>query len=541
MLTEKQATHCQAALARRGVRAWHVHDPQAPELVRDFGRCLKDRSLKPTYIDAIGTAGESFELARWTGKRNAFVTLLARATPRDLGHTAAELADEDNYILVPDTDGEWLPSDDDLDNGSTMPEFIVAIKRISSRRDAATMKALRPQLHQRDSGTCGECQCRIAAEHCEVDHIVPYGWGGDERIANLRIVCPDCNRRRHDCKKEFVFAWAHAAGILDTGWTPRDLRIRDAEPEAAWRLAEPDVLRPALTSGAVNDERAVRQRHRRIEREAAQLALLREKFAGTEFVPEAERDNPWDDWPERIKADPMRYAGKDDYEFLAELGEPIACGDGVSMPRCTPDCDGHCESNDPRRRSRLRQRLNRILKKLVWSFGRYEHEEDADGKPLHTPRRHVPPGCNLIETMGEGFHLGDLCIGGYGGGSMGIELGLDASGNIRIGPPESFTHAPTRAPPEPQSATAIPEPSSSTVLAGQRFAITGAFKDFSRDEIVTLISRSGGIVTTAVSRKTDCLIAGERAGAKLARAREYGVAIRDLDGLRQMIFGEQQS
>ena len=57
------------------------------------------------------------------------------------------------------------------------------------------------------------------------------------------------------------------------------------------------------------------------------------------------------------------------------------------------------------------------------------------------------------------------------------------------------------------------------------FVLTGTLEKFSRDEAAEKIILLGGKVTSSVSRKTDCLIAGESAGSKLDKAKSLGVYV----------------
>ena len=66
-----------------------------------------------------------------------------------------------------------------------------------------------------------------------------------------------------------------------------------------------------------------------------------------------------------------------------------------------------------------------------------------------------------------------------------------------------------------------------TPLEGLRFVITGRFASMSRPEATAALKRLGAAVGSAVSSKTDALIAGEAAGSKLAKAQELGVAVWD--------------
>ena len=72
-------------------------------------------------------------------------------------------------------------------------------------------------------------------------------------------------------------------------------------------------------------------------------------------------------------------------------------------------------------------------------------------------------------------------------------------------------------------------------LAGSTFVITGTLPTMSRNEAKAFIESHGGRVTGSVSAKTDYLLAGEKAGGKLAKAEALNVPILDEDGLKQLI------
>ncbi|MGI9013230.1 MAG: NAD-dependent DNA ligase LigA [Phycisphaerales bacterium] len=64
-----------------------------------------------------------------------------------------------------------------------------------------------------------------------------------------------------------------------------------------------------------------------------------------------------------------------------------------------------------------------------------------------------------------------------------------------------------------------------SVFAGKSFVITGTLESFSRDELSAQLEARGARVSGSVSSKTDVLIAGEKAGSKLAKAESLGVEI----------------
>jgi DNA ligase (NAD+) len=71
-------------------------------------------------------------------------------------------------------------------------------------------------------------------------------------------------------------------------------------------------------------------------------------------------------------------------------------------------------------------------------------------------------------------------------------------------------------------------------LAGLTFVITGTLPTMSRTEAKGFIEEHGGRVTGSVSKKTDYLLAGEKAGSKLSKAQSLGVQILDEAALQAL-------
>ncbi|MEZ4634286.1 MAG: NAD-dependent DNA ligase LigA [Caldilineaceae bacterium] len=69
-------------------------------------------------------------------------------------------------------------------------------------------------------------------------------------------------------------------------------------------------------------------------------------------------------------------------------------------------------------------------------------------------------------------------------------------------------------------------------FSGLTFVITGTLPSMSRDEASDYIEARGGKVTGSVSKKTDFLVAGEKAGSKLTKAEELGVPVLSEEDLR---------
>ena len=73
-------------------------------------------------------------------------------------------------------------------------------------------------------------------------------------------------------------------------------------------------------------------------------------------------------------------------------------------------------------------------------------------------------------------------------------------------------------------------------ILGKTFVITGSFQNISRNEIKKLIIENGGKPTTSISKNTDFLICGEKAGSKLKKAKDLNIKIIDLDELYKKLF-----
>ncbi len=69
-------------------------------------------------------------------------------------------------------------------------------------------------------------------------------------------------------------------------------------------------------------------------------------------------------------------------------------------------------------------------------------------------------------------------------------------------------------------------------FAGKTIVITGTLESFGRKELGERLESLGATITGSVSRKTDLVIAGEKAGSKLAKAIELGVETWDESRLR---------
>ncbi|MBD3237899.1 MAG: NAD-dependent DNA ligase LigA [Candidatus Eisenbacteria bacterium] len=91
-----------------------------------------------------------------------------------------------------------------------------------------------------------------------------------------------------------------------------------------------------------------------------------------------------------------------------------------------------------------------------------------------------------------------------------------------------FERAGVRPAPPPAAEGAAP-------LEGLTFVLTGTLPGIGRGEMRRQIEAAGGRIASAVSPRTDYLLAGDRPGSKLRKARELGVEVIGLERLRELM------
>jgi DNA ligase (NAD+) len=77
----------------------------------------------------------------------------------------------------------------------------------------------------------------------------------------------------------------------------------------------------------------------------------------------------------------------------------------------------------------------------------------------------------------------------------------------------------------PEKESAVVQSSDKQTLAGKTFVLTGTLSQMSRNEAKSQLQKLGAKVSGSVSKKTDYVVAGEKAGSKLEKAKKLGVTI----------------
>ncbi len=82
------------------------------------------------------------------------------------------------------------------------------------------------------------------------------------------------------------------------------------------------------------------------------------------------------------------------------------------------------------------------------------------------------------------------------------------------------------------------EATGESTLSGLRIVLTGTLAELTREEAGELIERHGGRVVSSVSSRTSLVVAGDKAGSKLEKARGLGVPVGGEEELRRLAAGD---
>lgn len=60
------------------------------------------------------------------------------------------------------------------------------------------------QVVRRDNHTCQVCHQYVPDDQIEFDHIIPFSKGGPTTVANIRLLCRTCNRKKSNSLEELL-------------------------------------------------------------------------------------------------------------------------------------------------------------------------------------------------------------------------------------------------------------------------------------------------------------------------------------------------
>jgi len=89
----------------------------------------------------------------------------------------------------------------------------------------------RRQLHREQAGRCWYCTRTISFHLATVDHIQPLSKGGTNKMQNLVMACPDCNKTKGSTEPDHHktaarLQWLRSQPIVE--WTPGSHKRSDA-------------------------------------------------------------------------------------------------------------------------------------------------------------------------------------------------------------------------------------------------------------------------------------------------------------------------
>jgi len=91
--------------------------------------------------------------------------------------------------------------------------------------------------------------------------------------------------------------------------------------------------------------------------------------------------------------------------------------------------------------------------------------------------------------------------------------------------------------PQGGEGAAAAEPSEGHPLAGKVFIFTGTLP-VKRDEAQAMVEALGGVSVKSISKKVDYVVAGEKAGSKVAKAEALGLEVIDFDAFQALLGGK---
>ena len=74
-----------------------------------------------------------------------------------------------------------------------------------------------------------------------------------------------------------------------------------------------------------------------------------------------------------------------------------------------------------------------------------------------------------------------------------------------------------------------------SILKGKKIVITGSFNNFKRDDLEQIIIYNSGTLSKSVSKNTDYLLAGDRSGSKINKAKNLNIKIIDINKFLEIV------
>ena len=93
--------------------------------------------------------------------------------------------------------------------GHACPVFFVQSRGTETKDERSKSRNISRQVMlqvvRRDNHVCQVCHKYVADDEIEFDHIIPYSKGGPTTVANLRLLCRKCNRKKSNFLDEILY------------------------------------------------------------------------------------------------------------------------------------------------------------------------------------------------------------------------------------------------------------------------------------------------------------------------------------------------
>jgi CRISPR/Cas system Type II protein with McrA/HNH and RuvC-like nuclease domain len=70
------------------------------------------------------------------------------------------------------------------------------LKELDPIERANFLDGVKTEFYRKQQGRCASCNEEIDIFSMEIDHIVPFAFGGGNERANLQLLCRECNRKK---------------------------------------------------------------------------------------------------------------------------------------------------------------------------------------------------------------------------------------------------------------------------------------------------------------------------------------------------------
>lgn len=142
-------------------------------------------------------------MERWPHITTIAVAVIYAEPPTQLGRESAEMYNHEDLDgeIVSGQDDQWdepdlLPKTHPTD-WSAFGDLARQSKSLAPRAGNCIRPSIRRNVHARCGWICQHCGA-TDPERLQVDHIVPWSWGGSDDIENLQTLCSSCNSAKRD-------------------------------------------------------------------------------------------------------------------------------------------------------------------------------------------------------------------------------------------------------------------------------------------------------------------------------------------------------